>query len=127
MNLIIHVAAEGPVLEEIITGIETRGQHLSLGRWEDLVRIDEYKKVEIIPLADGEEVELENDAYIPLSVMPAKCNFVPYRLNWKYEIKNNIRQWEKINTGYVRGGVSLQSKPYMVDEDEGNHVIFHDM
>lgn len=127
VNLVIHVAAEEPVLEEIITGIETRGQHLSLGRWEDLVRVDEYKMVDTIPLADGEEVELGKDAYIPLSVMPATCNYVPYRLNWKYEIKNNIRQWEKINVGYVRGGVSLRSEPYMVDEDEGNPIIYHDM
>src|SRR5690554_1912850 len=126
VNLIIHVSAEESILEEIIIGIETGGQHLSLGRWEDLVRLDEYKKVDVIPLDEDEEVELENNAYIPLSIMPTTCKFVPYRLNWKYEVRNNVRQWEKIKVGYVRGGVSLRSKPFMIDEDEGNPVIFHD-
>ncbi len=127
INLIIHVAAEEQVLGQIVTQIETRGQHLSLGRWEDLVRVDEYKEVEAVPLDEWEEVELENDAYIPLSVMPSTCDYIPYKLNWKYEVKNDIRQWEKIEVGYVRGGVTLRNKPFMVDEDEGYPIIFHDL
>lgn len=127
VNLIIHVAAEKPILEKIIVGMETGETHLSLGRWEDLVRIDEYKRVKIIPLTNGEEVELENNIYIPLSIMPDKCDYVPYRLNWKYSIKNNVRHWEKIGVGYVRGGYSLEGKSFLIDEDESYPIIFHDM
>ena len=127
VDLIIHVGAEEKILDEIIKRIEEQDQHISLGRWEDLVRIDEYKRVHLEPLKDREEVELKKDAYIPVLIMPSNFNYVPYRLNWKYEIKNNVRQWEKIEVGYVNGGVSLLGKPYLVDVDEYNPVIFHDM
>jgi|LSQX01.3.fsa_nt_gb CRISPR-associated protein Cas5t len=128
VHLLIHLEAEDQVLEKIINAIENRDNYVSLGRWEDLVRFDEYKIVSVSKLM-GEE-ELKYNAYVPVSLIPEEKRYIPYRLNWKYQIKSGVRKWEKINVGYLHAGQSFNANDlvdnfdrYLVDED--NNLIFY--
>ena len=123
VNLVIHVSAEDEILNRIIDAIENAPQHISIGRWEDLVRVDEYRLVDVFTVEDG-EVELKYDAYVPLYLLTEETRCVPYRLNWKYEIKNGIRQWDKIKVGYVKAGIDLIGNELLVD-DENYPVLYH--
>jgi CRISPR-associated protein Cas5t len=121
VKLLIHVEAEDEVLENIIRAIETGSGHYSLGRWEDLVRMDEYKLVHVHEL--DEEKELRYNAYIPKHLLDEEIRHIPYEVNWKYEIINGIRQWETVHVGYVLKGTTAPEGA-MVDED-GELVFYH--
>ncbi|MED4988097.1 type I-B CRISPR-associated protein Cas5b [Parageobacillus toebii] len=121
VELLIHVEAKDEVLENIIQAIETGSGHYSLGRWEDLVRIDEYKLVHVQEL--DEEKELRYNAYIPKHLLDEEIRYIPYEVNWKYEIVNGIRQWETVRVGYVLKGTTAPEGA-MVDED-GELVFYH--
>lgn len=126
INLIIHVDASPDVLQRLITGIESGNTHLSLGRWEDLVRIDEYKLVDI-NLSEIEETMLDNNAYVPNYLLPPYIRYIPYRLNFKYQIKHGIREWEKISVGYVKQGTTLVKTGIGIELDQDNYpVLFHE-
>ncbi len=121
VDLLIHVEAEEEVLERVIHAIKTGESHYSLGRWEDLVRIDEYKLVHVDEL--DEEKDLRYYAYIPRHLLDIDIKHIPYELPWKYEIMNGVRKWEKVNVGYVRKGTTAPEGA-CVDED-GELVFFH--
>ena len=123
VHLLIHVEAEQRTLEQLIHAIEHSTTHYSLGRWEDLVRIDEYKLVEVQELEEGREETLQRDAYVPAQLLDREIKSIPYQLNWKYEIVNGIRQWEKINVGYVQRGIEAPEGVW-IDED-GELVFYH--
>lgn len=98
--LIIHIEAEEEIIEKIIAAIES-GKSISLGRWEDLVRIDNYEIVEVKQNNRGKN---KKNAFVPISQIDRRLPYIPYNLNWKYEIKNGVRTWEKIKVGYVQTG-----------------------
>lgn len=117
--LIIHVRAKMDIMLRLEQGIEN-GVSFSLGRWEDMVRVDECCMVELRK-AD-EDVETALPIYWPVSDREEELPGVPYRLNWKYEIIQGIRQWQKIKVRYVQAGEQLW-EPDTVDPD-GYPVIF---
>lgn len=121
VELLIHMEAEEAVLERVIQSIEKGEVHYSLGRWEDLVRIDEYKLVGVHELK--EEQDLRYNAYIPRYLLDEEIRHIPYELNWKYHTINGIRQWEKVSVGYVLKGTTAPEGA-MVDED-GELVFYH--
>jgi CRISPR-associated protein Cas5t len=121
VELLIHVEAEQEVLKKIVQAIENGGNHFSLGRWEDLVRIDGYKLVNVSELE--EEKELKYNAYIPKHLLDEETRNIPYQLNWKYEVVNGIRQWEMVYAGYVLKGTTAPEGT-LIDED-GELVFYH--
>ncbi|MGX1900961.1 type I-B CRISPR-associated protein Cas5b [Thermolongibacillus altinsuensis] len=121
VELLIHIDAEQDVLEKMVQAIERGNCHYSLGRWEDLVRIDEYKFVHVSEL--DEEKELHYNAYIPKQLLDEETRNIPYQLNWKYEVVNGIRQWETVHVGYVLKGTTAPEGT-LVDED-GKLVFYH--
>jgi CRISPR-associated protein Cas5t len=121
VELLIHVEAEEEILTKLIEAIETGSGPYSLGRWEDLVRIDEYKLVNVRELE--KEQDLQYNAYIPQHLLDEEIRYIPYELNWKYDIINGIRQWEKVHVGYVLKGTTAPEGA-MVDED-GELVFYH--
>ncbi len=123
VKLLIHVRAEEQVIDKIIKAIEAGDTPISLGRWEDLVRIDSYQKVAIEELKDEEE--LRNPAFVPAWQIPEGKSFIPYRLNWKYEIKNGVRNWQKVPVGYLAAGEDMQGENIFIDE-YSDLVFFHD-
>jgi len=123
VRLLVHVGAEEHIIDRIITAIEKGDRPVSLGRWEDLVRIDNYEKVTIKEVEDEEE--LKNPAFVPVWQIPEGKRFIPYRLNWKYEIKNGVRYWEKIPVGYLAAGEDMAGEDIFVDQ-YSDLVFFHD-
>lgn len=107
VNLVIHVQAEQAVLEELERRIKESSTTLSLGRWEDLLRVDECEIVEIEPTK--ESIVIRGGAFIPQTLLDrAKLPYSPYRLNWTYEVINGVRIWKKLNMGYVQEGTRIR-------------------
>jgi CRISPR-associated protein Cas5t len=113
VELVVHVQAEDDVLERIERAVVR--EPLSLGRWEDLVRVDECKRVDCAA-ADNDDLETVMPIYIPAS-LSEDVSGVPYRLNWKYEIVQGVRQWSKIKVRYVPAGEWIGDLDIRCDED----------
>lgn len=113
VELLIHVSAEPSILQQVIKRIETAGTHFSLGRWEDLVRVDEYGLVELEELSQSKENNY--DAYVPADRLSSDVPNIPYRLNWTYEIRNGIRHWNTVDVGYVPKGTTFNPGDALVD------------
>lgn len=123
VELLIHVHADDDLLKQLEYEIQNRTEHLSLGRWEDLVRVDQCKIVELTK-CDG-EVVLPYNAYVPVGMLTPYEPYVPYKLNWTYQIVNNVRVWNKINVGYVQQGQPLyQSDSVLLDTSTGTDYAF---
>ena len=99
VHLIIHVDASEETLEGIIEGLKNLDEHLSLGRKEDLVRVDEVKYVKVgsfVPYAESRSYIIKNPIYIPLDSLSSDINDgINYRLNWKYEVVNGLRNGKR--------------------------------
>lgn len=121
VQLIIFVQAEENILEQLQQKI-LHSTHLSLGRWEDIVRVDECK---IVDLEGVEEAELKLDAFVPVRFL-GDDTFIPYRLNWKYRIIDGVRVWDKIEAGYVQKGQAIEANEGLWIDDEETAVFFHD-
>ncbi|AJS57313.1 type I-B CRISPR-associated protein Cas5b [Paenibacillus sp. IHBB 10380] len=124
VNLIIHVDAADDVLEKLEKRIQEGNIHLSLGRWEDLVRIDACECVELVEAM--EDLILENSAFIPQDMLAAnRLAHFPYSLNWTYRIIQGVRVWDKLQVGYVQAGVdtSISCEELWLDP-HGDGVFF---
>jgi len=129
VNLVIHVQAEQSVMEELERRIKDSSTTLSLGRWEDLLRVDECEIVELIP--PKRSVVVRGGAFVPQTILD-KLNlpYSPYRLNWTYDIVNGVRVWKKLNMGYVqegtriRQGSELWEDPTLSDDSEVPRGVF---
>lgn len=119
VDLTIHVKADLDTLEGIIEGIKTASDHFSLGRREDLVRIKKAELVEVKEFKIDEDFEelptITKPIYIPKEKLPCYLNGINYRLNWKYEIIDEIRQWEKIDVMYTDIGEELDEGIVLMD------------
>lgn len=114
VDLIIHVIPEDESLfDTILSGLKNPLIYPSLGRHEDILRID---KVDIVELENTDEITLKDDAYIPLSILEKielDIAGTIYNLNKVFSKKNNIRYWEeKIKVKYVKSG-----EVFYFDED----------
>lgn len=102
VKLIIHVTAAADVLHQLKQRIDESNVHLSLGRWEDLVRVDRCEWVQLQEA--NEDLSLKQNAFIPLSMIQnTHMVYFPYQLNWTYRIIKGVRVWDKLNVGYVQG------------------------
>lgn len=105
VKLLIHIMPKDETLLEIIyKSLKEPKEYISLGRREDIVRIDDVRIVEVEEDELEEGRALKYDAYIPINMF-GKDDFVSnatiYNLNKKYdkvEIKKGteVRQWYKI-------------------------------
>ncbi|OEH84882.1 type I-B CRISPR-associated protein Cas5 [Desulfuribacillus stibiiarsenatis] len=122
VNLVLHIQAADEILEQLESAINSRNIHFSLGRWEDLVRVDEC---EIIHLQDcGEPRPLHHNAFVPIEYLSDVAHF-PYKLNWTYEVINNVRVWNKIQVGYVQKGLWIEQHEQLKIDPYGDLVFFH--
>ena len=121
VNLIIHVQAEDEIIDKIyqniINGIET----FTLGRNEDIVRIDSIKILENVN--DVEEPEILKNAYIP-EWIDNEVTGINYRLNTTYTIQDDIRKWNKVNVKYVEKHTNQHLDEILQDED-GDNIYFY--
>ncbi len=121
VNLIIHVEAEDETINKIYKNITNGIETFTLGRNEDLVRIDEIKILKKIE--NAEEVEIVRNCYIP-DWMATDVKGINYRLNTTYKIVDDIRKWDKVNVKYVEKSTNEAIQQVKQDED-GDNIYFY--
>lgn len=126
INLIIHIKAEEGILNNIYESFKVNNNFLSLGRHEDLLRIDD---VSFVSLKEVEDCFLEHAIYIPESYIDDDTGGlgIPYMLNWTYKIKQGIREWEKIPVMYVNSNryLNVYEVNKIMQDDEGYPVFWN--
>lgn len=109
VNLVFHIKATENILQQIYQAFQQNSSHISLGRQEDLLRIDNIEIVDIRELDLLEGADLKHSMYIPSKNVQEDelSTGVPYLLNWTYEIKNGIREWSRIPSIYFTKGIQV--------------------
>lgn len=125
VKLIIHINAEDEILDKLYNKFLNLDEHLSLGRKEDLVRIDNIQFVDV----QEYEVEIDNEEdydentlsdysiKIPIYIPTNKdydVGGISYRLNNYYLSSRN--SWNKIDTKYVEKGKQIIDGNILLDE-----------
>lgn len=128
VNLVIHIKATDEVINKIISGFKYSGEIFTLGRNEDFIRIDSVKEVNVkevrLTSYNNSSVSLKNNFYIPKKY-ELNNNGITYKLNKKYEVVNNLRRWEKVETVYVENGERINKGLYYIDDDlDGEDLVF---
>lgn len=131
IELVFHIKAKDSILHELYSKFQLIDQHVSLGRHEDLLRIDEIKMVELSELDLLIDTPLKHSIYIPTFKIDESevSTGIPYILNWTYTTKTSIRDWNKIPVLYFEKGRlindDLMVSPVYCD-NEGYIVIWND-
>lgn len=142
VNLIIHIGAEEEVLKEIYDKLINFDEYLSLGRKEDLLRIDDmyFTEVEEFDIDDDneeddyEEYELtefkiKRPIYIPKEKLEDKyVSGISYRLNNYYTndtTKDKKRIWNKVDTYYVESGKNIKYGSILLDTDKNERDLVY--
>ena len=126
VNLTLHVVSTEETLYKIYEGFKKTSKAFTLGRGEDLARIDKIKFVnlnEIDTEDEDDERVLDNCFYVP-TIYKTDLKGVFYKVNKNYKIINDLRRWNKINVNYVEKGESLTEGRYYLDNDEIESVVF---
>lgn len=125
VSLMIHISAVEELLHQIAEELSYPSQYLSLGRKEDLVRVDGVRWVDVTEEETDDHHTLTQGIYIPLDYMcdPEQTSGIRYRLNTTYEILHDQRIWEKTDVLYLNEGDLLEEETLFKDE-EGDLVYF---
>lgn len=126
VSLILHVVSTEEILSKIYEGFKKTSKVFTLGRGEDLARIDEIKFVDLKEIDaedEDEERELDNCFYVP-TIYETDLNGIFYKINKDYKIVNDLRRWNKINVNYVEKGAAIIEGRYYLDNDEKESVVF---
>lgn len=129
VELLIHIYVEDEdTLIEIYNKLKSPDEYLSLGRREDLIRIDEVKIVEVSERELDDEFYLKYESYIPLSMIDEDDENIYgtiYNLSKDYKLVNiskdkTVRSWNKIEVvhGPANNSLFTDGKLLLVDEDE---------
>lgn len=122
VNLVIHMKAEDETVEKIYQNIIQGKETFTLGRNEDLVRIDEVKIIEEPKLVEGDIINQYN-AYIPVC-LDEDVKGINYRLNTTYKIEKDLRKWDKIDVKYVEKHTKECLEEVLQDE-EGDYIYWY--
>lgn len=129
VNLIIHITGDEILLNKIYNNFFYK--ILSLGKANDLLRVDEISFVDLIKINANELDEDEDDydvlkhnAYIPKS-SGINLQGIVYNLNKKYEKFNGLRVWkEKVLVNYVNSNQIIDSGIYYKDNSKDKDLAF---
>lgn len=123
INLVIHVQAEDEVIDKIYQNIVNGKETFSLGRNEDMVRIDEIKYVQNIEQVRRDQAN--RNAYVPLEKLGEDMPGINYNLNTVYHITpDNLRKYDKVKVKYIEEDSNILLKNVLKDED-GDYIIFY--
>ncbi|MBD7912068.1 type I-B CRISPR-associated protein Cas5b [Clostridium cibarium] len=126
VSLILHISAEEEVLNNIYNGFKNTGKVFTLGRGEDLARLDEIKFVELekheMDKEIDDEIKLKYCAYVP-NEYNTNLKGVGYKINKVYKVVNEIRQWEKCKVQYVESDEWFEGGIYYIDDDKNEADI----
>lgn len=128
VELIIHIHVDNEEkLMEIYQNLKYPNEYLSLGRREDLVRIDEVNIVEASKQELDDSISLKNEAYIPVSVLKKGENEIPgtrYNLSKNYTLislgkDKTRRSWNKVEViyGAMKNSIFYEEADVLMDSD----------
>lgn len=134
VNLIIHIGGDFDLLKKLYESLLNYDEYLSLGRKEDLVRINDIRFVEVnkfeidsnMELNDYKnyklsEYDIRKPIYIPKSSLEdTYISGISYRLNNYY--KNNAKKdkkrvWNKVDSYYVEDGNTISVGDILLDNE----------
>lgn len=122
VKLVIHMKAEDERVDKIYQN-RIRGEDtFTLGRNEDLVRVDAIKIIEEPKLVEGNIINQYN-AYIPTHLEEG-IKGINYRLNTTYKIENDLRKWNKVDVKYVERHTQECLEEVLQDE-EGDYIYWY--
>lgn len=128
VNLVIHIKPKDEsLLQSIFDNLKKPKEYLSLGRREDIVRIDEVKEVEIEKMTLSKSVDLDCDCYIPLKNFQddeLDVNGTIYNLNKFYKTENNSRCWKKVKVIHGAKSINKIVEDSWVYKDKDNFFVF---
>lgn len=128
INLIIHVSAKDELLESIYNGFRNLNEAISVGRREDLARIDniEFIWVKQIDLDDDDNgaILIKNPIYIPKDQIYGRLHGVNFRLNNWYEKINDMRNWHKTDVLYANSDQQIEEGLIFVEENNPEELMF---
>lgn len=117
MEHIIHIEADEAVLNELYTALINNSTPLSLGRWEDVVRIDTIDFVEV----EQKTLQVVHfDQYRPFEEMKFFHDVInkrDFKLPTKYEIVDGRREWDYIETILLPAHKRETPQQLLVDHD----------
>ena len=123
INLVIHVQAEDEVIDKIYKNIVNGNETFSLGRHEDMVRIDGIKYVQNI--GQVKRTQANRNAYVPLGKLGEDMPGINYNINTVYHVTpENLRIYEKVKVKYIEEDSNILLKNVLKDED-GDYIIFY--
>ena len=123
INLVIHVQAEDEVIDKIYQNIVNGKETFSLGRNEDMVRIDGTKYVQNIEQVRRDQAN--RNAYVPLEKLGEDMPGINYNLNTVYHITpDNLRKYDKVKVKYIEEDSNILLKNGLKDEG-GGQIIFY--
>lgn len=122
--LLLHIVPDEPSMFSIIAeGLKNPKQYLSLGRHEDIVRVDEVKIVELGYCDRDDGVTLPCSAYVPIDI--TELGGTIFRLGKQFETPNKkngqkVRRWVKsVKAAYACKGMTKEGIVLPVDIDRG--------
>lgn len=101
----IYIVPDENDYDTVLEGLRNPKNYPSLGRYEDITRIDKIEEVELEVLSDVEEEDLEDspnllpqDMYIPTEQISNMGSGSVYKLRKKYSLadKGKTRQWDNL-------------------------------
>lgn len=123
INLIIHIEAEDEIIDKVYNNVINGAETFTLGRNEDIVRIDDIKILNNVKKVEYGDVKI--NAYIPEWLYKENEVYgINYRLNTTYKINNDIREWKKVNVKYVEkhSNISIDN---ILQDDDGDNIYFY--
>ncbi|MDR7871004.1 MAG: type I-B CRISPR-associated protein Cas5b [Tissierellaceae bacterium] len=146
VELLIHVIPEDQnLIKEIENAFLFPNEYPSLGRREDIVRIDEVKVVDIFEEELVEDIELPEDftAYIPERIIKAESIVLDgagpgiknrgtwYKISKDYQLVNqgtqksakSFRRWNKVNVLYSSRITAVEDESILIDSD--NNILLN--
>ena len=133
VNLTIHICPEDEDLIDIIyKSFKNPREYISLGRREDIIRLDSVKIVtlENEEAADIEDLDKNINYYVPIEYenVEITTNATVYNLNKVYTRETirkdfEIRNWEKVKVAYCTGNRKTLEFCNFYKDDENNKVF----
>ncbi|NMS88472.1 type I-B CRISPR-associated protein Cas5 [Clostridioides difficile] len=134
VNLIIHIGGDFELLKKLYDNLLNCNEHLSLGRKEDLVRVNDIRFVEVNKFEVDSDMQLDDyenymlseyniriPIYIPKSSLEdIDISGISYRLNSYYKNDSNKdkkRVWNKVDSYYVEDGNTLTVGEIFLDNE----------
>ena len=133
VELVIHIQVEDESkLIEIYNALKNPSEYLSLGRREDLVRIDEVKIVDVFETELEDDTTLNYEAYIPLNLLDEDdedINGTVYNITKNYKLVDlgkgrTKRSWNKIDVIHGAMNISMFYADKNINIDSDGDFVF---